>query len=1113
MPNKQQDKKLRKEENLDLLKKLASVKVDTSSLKSAKNLGASKEFERVEEFSALIESDLLKDKKVKGAKVSRQTSHDNSSIASDGEISVVSSTGISDQHPTLKIGSGLKRPLDVGPDGNPIIQKRQRLSKPRSNYHAYVESPWEGFSSDVESRDHSSSLGSEINSVGTQTESDVENDLSETSSNNDTVDSADGNSDDVTKRRERVSIFKAWATQQANEAAGFIPSSNIVPASNVKEVPVKPKPLEQDPLPPELEVTDQNNERKAFSLSVKRSPAMEEARLALPIVAEEQKIMEAIYNNPVVVICGATGSGKTTQVPQFLYEAGFGTTGSPYPGIIGVTQPRRVAAVSMAKRVEEELGEIDEKVAYQIRFESSVNPTTAVKFMTDGILMREMTQDFLLSKYSVIVIDEAHERSTNTDILIGMVSRIVDLRASMSFEDPQIKPLKMIIMSATLRISDFLQNPTLFRKEAPPLIQIEGRQYPVTIHFARRTQRDYLEETFRKVKRGHKKLPPGGMLVFLTGQNEISTLAKRLNDSCVLTPGSSSSNNKVSVSAKELPQETEDLEVSQGGLEDATEQSSIDSDEDGVSLEADPEFEIEDSGPASVSMHLLPLYSQLQTKDQLRVFQPPPENSRLVVLATNVAETSLTIPGIRYVFDCGRVKQKNYDQASGVQSFEIGWISKASAGQRSGRAGRAGPGHCYRLYSSAVYERDFTEHAEPEISRTPVEGVVLQMKSMGLQQVVNFPFPTPPDRQTLAKAEKLLTYIGALTSQGQVTSIGRELSTYPLSPRLSKMLVIGHQHGCMPYTIAMVAALAFPDIFVAENQLDLSTPAHDEEAIYTHADQLAETARAQRRKDYSQAHHLFSKNSPTSDALKLLTALCAYAYASDSSGFCFKMFLLPKALVEASRLRAQISSIVHTNDPTLIGTYKACLPEPSKTQLKALEQIVAAAFIDQVAMRADLSPFPPDLPRRPGRAIDVPYFPLFPVHRGRVEDMVDKAVYIHPSSVLARLPMKELPQYVVYSHLQRGSPATVEGSKKVKTRMHALVSVTGNQLSGLAQGTPLLVYGKPIGKIEEVEREKRICWVGVELLGEKGREGWPMLAQKVVQKREKGEWVVKKVIG
>lgn len=1079
-------------------------------------MGASKEAERDEESKGLIEPNSPKNQRVRETEVSRKASHDDSIKTSSGGIPVESSAGISDQYPIPKIGSGLKRPLDVGLDGNPIIQKRQRLNKPKLNYHDSLERSWEGFSSDTESGYRSSSSGSEIYSAGTQTGSDVESDLSETSSNSDTVDSTERYSDNITKRR--VSVFKAWATQQANEAAGFIPSSNIPQAlgfnaSKIKEVNVKPKSPEQDQLPPELEIADQNNERKAFSISVKRPPAVEEARLALPIVAEEQKIMEAIYNNPVVVICGATGSGKTTQVPQFLYEAGFGSTGSPYTGMIGVTQPRRVAAVSMAKRVEEELGGMDEKVAYQIRFESSVNPTTAVKFMTDGILMREITQDFSLSKYSVIVIDEAHERSTNTDILIGMVSRIVDLRASMSFEDPQIKPLRMIIMSATLRISDFLQNPTLFRKDTPPLLQIEGRQYPVTIHFARRTQRDYLEETFRKVKRGHRKLPPGGMLVFLTGQNEISTLAKRLNESCVLTPGSNKWNNKVSMSAKELPQEIEDLEVSQGRMEDAIEQSSIDSDEDDVSLEGDPEFEIEDSGPASVNMHLLPLYSQLQTKDQLRVFEPPPENSRLVVLATNVAETSLTIPGIRYVFDCGRAKQKKYDQISGVQSFEIGWISKASADQRSGRAGRTGPGHCYRLYSSAVYERDFTEHTEPEISRTPVEGVVLQMKSMGLQHIVNFPFPTPPDRQTLAQAERLLTYIGALTSRGQVTSIGRELSTYPLSPRLSKMLVIGHQHGCMAYTIAMVAALAIADIFVPENQLDLSTPAHDEEAIYTNADQLAETARAQRRKDYNQAHFLFSKNSSTSDALKLLTALCAYAYASDTSAFCFKMFLLPKALVEASRLRAQISSIVHTNDPALFGTYKARLPEPSKTQLKALEQIVAAGFIDQVAVRADLSPFPPDLPRRPGRAIDVPYFPLFPIHRGRAEDVVGKAVYIHPSSVLAHLPVKELPQYVIYSRLQRGSPATVEGTKKVKTRMHALVSVTGNQLSGLAQGTPLLVYGKPIGKIEEVEREKRTCWVGVELVGEKGREGWPMPAQKVVQKREKGEWVVEKVIG
>ncbi|KAL9591331.1 MAG: hypothetical protein Q9179_007830, partial [Wetmoreana sp. 5 TL-2023] len=657
--------------------------------------------------------------------------------------------------------------------------------------------------------------------------------------------------------------------------------------------------------------------------------------------------------------------------------------------------------------------------------------------MTDGILIREIANDFALLKYSVIVIDEAHERSTNTDILIGMVSRIVDLRASMSRDDPKIKPLKLVIMSATLRISDFLENQRLFWNGPPPLLQAEGRQYPVTTHFTRRTQRDYLEEVLLKVSKGHKKLPPGGILVFLTGQAEITWLAKRLRAAFIHTSGSRDADNRVGIRASEAPLETEDLNIGEDSPiddrirdEDASNVEDVDAD--------DQDFDIEDSTPASSSIHVLPLYSQLQTRDQLKVFEPPPEGSRLIVLATNVAETSLTIPGIRYVFDCGRAKEKKYDQTTGVQSFEVGWISKASASQRAGRAGRTGPGHCYRLYSSAVFERDFMEHAEPEILRMPVEDVVLQLKSMDLQHVVNFPFPTPPDRPSLAQAEKLLTYLGALSSNGKITAIGQDLAMYPLSPRFSKMLSIGHQQNCMPYTIAMVAALAVPDLFIPENQLDLSTYSPESERIYTHANQQVDLARERRRKDYNHAHHLLSKNSRTSDALKALTALCAYAYASDPSAFCTQMFLRPKAMTEASRLRAQLSSIVHNNRPSVLGGYKARLPEPSKIQVKALQQIVATAFIDQIAIRADLSPSPPGMPRQPGRATDVPYLPLFPMHQGRVDDVVDLAVFVHPSSVLAHVAPKELPQYIVYGRLQRGTAATVDGKQKVKTRMHAL---------------------------------------------------------------------------
>ncbi|KAL8747223.1 MAG: hypothetical protein Q9184_007632, partial [Pyrenodesmia sp. 2 TL-2023] len=776
--------------------------------------------------------------------------------------------------------------------------------------------------------------------------------------------------------------------------------------------------------------------------------------------------------------------------------------------------PRRVAAVSMAKRVSDELGGAPGKVSYQIRFESSVSDKTAIKFMTDGILIREIANDFALRKYSVIVIDEAHERSTNTDILIGMVSRIVDLRASMSRDDPTIKPLKLVIMSATLRISDFLENPNLFRNGPPPLLQAEGRQYPVTTHFARRTQRDYLDEAFTKVSKGHKKLPPGGILVFLTGRNEITALTKRLKEAFVHSSGSGGTGGKIQFGAADLPLEMDDLDIGDDDNADRVQDEDWDQADDVGDDDDDKDFDIENSNPASSRIHVLPLYSQLQTKDQLRVFEPPPEGARLIVLATNVAETSLTIPGIRYVFDCGRTKEKKYDQMTGVQSFEIGWISKASASQRAGRAGRTGPGHCYRLYSSAVYERDFEEHAEPEILKMPAEGIVLQLKSMDLQHVVNFPFPTSPDRQSLGKAEKLLTYLGAVTSDGKITPIGRDLSIYPLSPRFSKILLIGHQQRCMPYTVAMVAALSVPELFVPSNQFDLfpSTSQDTQTGIYTSTDLQADEARSRRLQSYNHAHHLFSRNSPHSDALKLLTALCASAYAPNPQEFCTQYHLNPKPLLEASRLRSQLHSIIRTHRPSLLGSFTPCLPEPSKTQLKALQQIIAVGFLDQIAIRADLSPSPPELTRKPSRAIDMPYFPLFPLYHGRIEDLVDMAVYIHPSSVLAHVAHKDLPQYIVYSHLQRGQPATIEGSKKVRTRMHALTSLTGKQIAALAMGTALLEYGKPIGKVVDLEMGKRECWVGVEIRGEKGREGWPLGGNRVVQARRGGEWVVEKVL-
>jgi ATP-dependent RNA helicase DHX37/DHR1 len=1157
------DTKLKKEENLALLKKLASTKVDTSLFQSSKKLGSGSDSKREALRRALAERkagiDVEKNERLlfeerpvrvleqdtdspdtQAGVLRQQTSQQapgSHATLPQREPASAPSTGPGPQDSTTAyapttsqstglFGGGLKRPLEVDDSGKPIIQVRKRRKAKSRPVVVEQEVEWDGFSSNDEeaATDAEEVDGEAISTASVSSNEELDQGQEATASDSEEVEELEEDSEEESDtssdkdgriaKKEKTSAFKAWATQQRNQAIGFVPTNNLSHTIPPKSANFKPRAPEQDPLPPELRTdTATDATRKAFSVNVERSAEIQESRLQLPIVAEEQKIMEAIHNNDVVVVWGATGSGKTTQVPQFLFEAGYGAPDGPTPGLIGVTQPRRVAAVSMAKRVGDELSDHGSKVAYQIRFDTTTSTKTAVKFMTDGVLLREITQDFVLAKYSAIVIDEAHERSVNTDILIGMLSRIVDLRAQMAKEDPKIKPLKLIIMSATLRISDFTENTRLFRGLPPPLIKAEGRQYTVTNHFARRTHRDYVEEMFHKVSRGHRKLPKGGMLVFLTGQNEIAHLAKRLKQTFVSTQGHDAKAGKVLISPAETPLETEDIEL--GSKDQNLEDDGSDSEDSvihGLDDEDDKEFEIEDEKPedAITNVHVLPLYSQLPTNQQLRVFESPPDGSRLIVLATNVAETSLTIPGIRYVFDCGRAKEKKYDLNTGVQSFEVGWISKASANQRSGRAGRTGPGHCYRLYSSAVFERDFDEYAAPEISKTPLEGVVLQLKSMGAP-VVNFPFPTPPDRESLQKAESLLSYLGALSADGKVTKLGHELSLYPLNPRFARMVAMGVAQGLTAETIALVAALSVPELIIPENKLGLREPAKDPDAVRTEQDNIEAEERSHLRKAYNAAQAKLSINAKQSDCIKFSNAVCAYAYETHSHYFCDEMFLNAKAMNEAAQLRHQLTNIVRAHRPTAISTYSPKLPAPSDRSINLLTQICAAGFIDQVAMRADLAPVPPELPRKPKTAIDVPYVTLFSSQADRGEDPY---VFLHPSSLLARTPPAKMPGYIIYSHLQRASASTINGTKAPKTRLHALTPITRPQIINIALNTPLLHASKPKGKIAEMPKNRRECEVEMSLVGEKGSQGWGLGVRRVVQRKEKnGSWVVEKLLG
>lgn len=376
----------------------------------------------------------------------------------------------------------------------------------------------------------------------------------------------------------------------------------------------------------------------------------------------------------------------------------------------------------------------------------------------------------------------------------------------------------------------------------------------------------------------------------------------------------------------------------------------------------------------------------------------------------------------------------------------------------------------------------------------PIEGVVLQLKSMNLQHVVNFPFPTPPDRQSIVKAEKLLAYLSAISPSGQVTPVGSSMSIFPLAPRFARILLVGHLHDCLPYTIAMIAGLSAGEIFVPENQA-IPAAVEQTEDFRTNEDVIAEDKRTRIRKAFNAAHKNFCSLDDKSDAMKILQVVGEFAH-EPTDEWCESHFVRFKVLKEIMQLQAQLANLVKTNIPGFANfQISEKLPRPSTHQIQALKQMVAAGFIDQVAIRADKSPTPPSMYRKPRRAIDVPYLPLLPLEGGggSGDDPADKLVYIHPSSPLAHLSAEECPEYVVYSHLQRaGNILPEEGAKKPKTRMHALTDLTGGQLASVAKGTPLVTYGKPIKEVKGSDDGKtREVWVVPYLRAETGHGmGW-----------------------
>lgn len=766
---------------------------------------------------------------------------------------------------------------------------------------------------------------------------------------------------------------------------------------------------------PEIEKLQKKTKvyRPTIYVHVDRLKEIQVARLKLPILSEEQVIMETISENSIVILAGETGSGKTTQVPQFLYEAGYAEDGK----LIGITEPRRVAAISMAKRVANEMNLGNDIVSYLIRFEGNVTNRTKIKFMTDGVLLKEIESDFVLTKYGVIILDEAHERSVYTDILVGLLSRIVLLRKKRG------QPLKLIIMSATLRVEDFTHNTNLFRLP-PPVIKVEARQFPVTIHFNKRTSTDYVKEAFTKAVKIHNKLPEGGILIFLTGQQEVTYVVRKLrkafpfknkknkNDVKSIEQNYSESedsdefdmkkaiNNskkakkklyseltlpKISLDDYKLP--TDDTES------DLLDNESIKSDNSSLDSENEDSLNIVELKNAQ-PLWVLPLYSLLTSEKQARVFEAPPDGTRLCVVTTNVAETSLTIPNIKYVIDCGRQKTRLYDKITGVSSFVVSFTSKAAANQRAGRAGRTAPGHCYRLYSSAVYNDEFENFAMPDIQQKPVEHLVLQMKCMGIDKVINFPFPSPPDLVQLKIAEHKLCLLGALEnikndkkdSITKVTSLGQAISAFPVAPRFGKMLALSHQQDLLPYTVCMVAALSVQEVLLEVSMTEDTKLTHKSK-WYT------------KRQSWAGVGNSLLLGDP----VVLLRAVGAAEYAGSMgklAEFCKDNGLRPKAIGEIRKLRVQLTNEINLSMPEVNLCVDPKMKPPTDLQAKLLRQIILSGMGDQVARRI------PDEELKDNQD-KIKY-----KHAYRCPEM-EEPVYMHSSSVLK----KEKPDWVVYQEI------------------------------------------------------------------------------------------------
>ena len=563
-----------------------------------------------------------------------------------------------------------------------------------------------------------------------------------------------------------------------------------------------------------------NRERRQPPNLKEKAKALYQIRKELPIFAHADEIRKHLRRTDVMLLVGETGSGKSTQVPQFLVdeewcrpksvnmpvstqswadsgkEDGVKETVETITvgGCIAITEPRRVAAVSLARRVAEEMGtplgssSPASKVGYSVRFDTSTSPSTRVKYLTDGMLLQEMLSDPWLRKYSAIVVDEVHERGVNVDLLLGFLRNMV----SGSKEGRGGVPLKLIVMSATAdmeSLKDFFDEGLRKVKEEDgsaagkseakmvtkekesegkeakfqgdqvkdvAVCHIKGRQYPVKIIYSPAPVPDFVDAALKTIFQIHYKEPlPGDILVFLTGQETVESLENLVNDYA------------------------------------------------------------EGMDPALPKVLVLPLFAALPQAAQQRVFQPAPPRTRKIILATNIAETSVTVSGVRHVVDCGKAKMKQFRSRLGLDSLLVRPISKSAAIQRKGRAGREAPGQCYRLYTEKDY-LTLQETNTPEILRCDVSQAILTMKARGVDDIVGFPFLTRPPREALEKALLQLYNIQALDDTGKISAIGKQIAKLPLTAQLGRVLLAAAENGnsVLKDVIDIISCLSVENIFL-----------------------------------------------------------------------------------------------------------------------------------------------------------------------------------------------------------------------------------------------------------------------------------------------------------